>query len=286
MILVTGATGSVGGTVVRELLAQGVAPTAMIRDLRDASKLPAGVEPVQGDFSDPASLRRALRGADAAYLVCGPVPELVELETNFLTACREEGTPNVVLQSALGAGDFPKSFPAWHRRVEDKARAMQIPASILRPNGFMQNIATSFAPSIRAQDRFYDGLGSARISYIDVRDIAVAAARLLRSADGIGKTYELHGPEPIGDAELAARFSEAAGRPIACVSLTLDQMKQGMIASGMPEARATPVVELYEYYLSGRGEGSDQVLRDLIRKPPRTLDAYLREIAPLLGRQN
>ena len=85
--------------------------------------------------------------------------------------------------------------------------------------------------------------------------------------------YELNGPEALSDQELASRISKVAGRPIRYFELSLDQLLKGMVASGMPEARARPVVELYEYYLAGRGEGSDKVLRDLLGRKPRTIDA-------------
>ena len=282
MILITGVTGSVGGAVLAEAMSRGVAGVrAMVRNEKDLAKLPAGVQGVAADFSDPPSLAQALDGVESAYLVCAAVPELVELESNFLMACQKAKTPHVVLQSALGAADFGKSFPAWHRKVEDKAAALNVPVTILRPNGFMQNISAFFSETIRTSDRFFDALGSAKISYIDVRDIAAAAVAAIVQPTLRHKTYELHGPQALSHHELAARISGVAHRKVEYVPLTLEQMLQGMIAAGMPEARARPVVELYEYYLSGKGEGSDQALRSLIGREPRTIDGYLRESAAI-----
>ena len=138
-------------------------------------------------------------------------------------------------------------------------------------------------PSSAAEDAFYDALGPAKISYIDVRDIA-AAAKALVSPDLIGQTFELSGPEAVGTEDLARRISKAAGRPVRGVDLSPEQMKQGMIAAGMPESRATPVVELYDYYRAGRGEASDAALCTLIDGPPRTLDAYLAENASIFAK--
>ena len=88
MILVTGATGSVGGAVLRELLARGAGPLrAVYRDAKDRPALPTGVEAVRADFADPASLDAALAGVESAYLVCAAIPQLVELEAAFLEAC-------------------------------------------------------------------------------------------------------------------------------------------------------------------------------------------------------
>ena len=285
MILVTGASGLVGKAVLSELTALRAGPLrAIYRDQKDRAALPAAVEGVKADFSDAASLDAALKSVTAAYLVCAAIPQLVELETNFLLACQRAKTPHVVIQSALGAADFDKSFPSWHRKVEEKAKSVGIPCTILRPNGFMQNVATYFAGTIKSQDCFYDALGKARIAQIDVRDIAAVVAKALTSPQTIGQVFELNGPEPLSDEELAKRISKAAGRPIRYVELSLEQMLQGMVASGMPEARAKPVVELYEYYLAGKGEGSDKVLRDLLGRSPRTIDAYLAEIAPMFAK--
>lgn len=281
MILVTGASGLVGGAVLNELSEVGAGPLkAIYRGEKDRALLPAGVTAVKADFADAASLDAALKDVKAAYLVCAAIPQLVELETNFLLACQRASTPHVVLQSALGAADFNKSFPSWHREVEEKAKALGVPCTILRPTGFMQNIATYFAGTIKSQDCFYDGLGKARLAHIDVRDIAAVAAKSLLSSGTIGQVYELNGPEALSDEELAGRISKVAGRPIRYVELSLQQMLQGMVSSGMPESRALPIVELYEYYLAGKGEGSDKVLRDLLGRSPSTIDAYLSEIAP------
>ena len=73
----------------------------------------------------------------------------------MIDACKEAGVRHIVLNSALGAGDYPKSFPSWHRKVEDKLNVSGLGYTILRPNGFMQNIVAFHAPSIRAQGAFY-----------------------------------------------------------------------------------------------------------------------------------
>src|SRR5437879_9710428 len=184
----------------------------MYRSKEEASKAPSGCAPVVADYSDKQSLRKALEGVTSAYVVCSPIPQLVELESNMLDACKECGVKHVVLNSALGAGDYGKSFPSWHRRVEDKLKASGMSHTILRPNGFLQNIVTYNAPSIRAQGAFYVAMGDARVSYLDVADIAVVVVKTLQGGVHAGKTYELHGPEAISNQELAKRISKEIGR--------------------------------------------------------------------------
>ncbi|QVL34265.1 NAD(P)H-binding protein [Telmatocola sphagniphila] len=278
MILFSGATGLVGGAVVQELLQLKTKNVrALCRNSKDASKIPTGAEVVYGDFSDLESLEKALSGIDSAYLVCAAIPDLVELESNFLQACKKLGTRHVVIQSALGAADFPKSFPSWHRQVEDIARTLKVPHTILRPNGFLQNIGTYFAPSIRTQDCFYGMIGESRISLVDIRDIALAAALLLSLGSPRNQIFELFGPEALSNQEIAQRISNVTGRNVTYINLSEEQILQGMVGAGIPGWRARAIAELDEYYLSGKGAGSDDVLQKLIGRSPRTLDAYLAE---------
>jgi uncharacterized protein YbjT (DUF2867 family) len=287
MILLTGTTGTVGGAVLAELLAKKAGPLrAMCRSEKDIAGLPAGVTGVRGDFAEPASLSAALNGVDTAFLVCAPVPDLIELETNFLLAAKAAGVKHLVINSALGAEDFPKTFPSWHRKVEDKARELGLPAVFIRPNGFMQNIAAYFAPTITTQDAFYGTIGDAKVSLIDVRDIGAAIANALLDHSTRGKVYEISGTQAFSYTELAAEISKVTGRTIKFVNLTPDQMKGAMVGSGMPEARAVAVLELDEYYRSGKGAASDSALRSLLGgKSPRTLSAYLNEIAGQLAKK-
>src|SRR5260370_31594409 len=146
MILITGASGTVGKAVLAKVARSGEKHRAMYRSKEEAAKAPAGTEAVVADFSDKASLAAALRGVESVYLVCSPIPELVRLEGNAIEASEAAGVRRIVLNSALGAGEYGKSFPSWHRRVEDKLKAAKLAYCILRPNSFLQNGLTYFAP--------------------------------------------------------------------------------------------------------------------------------------------
>jgi len=286
MILITGASGSAGGAVLQAALAAGAPVRAMYRSKEDAAKAPPGVATVLADFADAASLQGALRGIDAVFLVCGPVPQLVELEGNMIAACRQAGVKHIVLNSAFGAGDFAKSFPSWHRQAEQKLQNSRVPHTILRPNGFLQNIATYLAPSIRAQDAFYAAIGDAKISLIDVRDVGAVAAKILLDPHGhAGKIYELHGPEAVSNHTIAERISSVVGRKVSYVALPEEAMRQGMLDAGMPAPFVNAELELEEYYRSGRCAVVDGLVARLLGTPERTLDAYLRENASAFQKQ-
>jgi len=279
MILVTGASGNAGGAVLKEVLNTDRPVKAMYRSPEDAAKASAEVGAVIADFADKPSLGRALEGVDAVYLVCSPVRELVELEGNMVDACQAAGVRHVVLNSALGSGDYAKSFPSWHRKVEDKLRASGLDYTVLRPNSFMQNILTYYAPSIRTQGAFYAAMGNARTSFIDVLDVATVAARTLTSPGHEGKTYELNGPEAITYGEVAEKITRASGRRVQYVDIPDAQQKEALLDQRMPDWLVTALLDLQAYYTGGKGGDVDEVVSTILGRAPRTMDQFLAEFA-------
>lgn len=279
MILITGASGTVGRAVLEQVAKSGQKHRAMYRSKEDAAKAPAGTEAVIADFSDKPSLASALRGVESVYLVCSPIPDLVQLETNVIEASQSAGVQRIVLNSALGAGDHPKSFPSWHRKVEDKLKSTKMKHCILRPNSFLQNVLTYYAPSIRTQGAFYGSYGNARISYLDVRDIAVVAAKALLGGQHDGKTYELNGPEALTCAEVAEKISRHAGISARYVDIPVEAQRKAMLDQGMPAWQVTALLDLQEYYTGGKGGTVDGVLQGLLGRAPITMDQFLKEFA-------
>ena len=279
MILVTGASGTVGRPVLQEVLKTGKPVKAMYRSAEDAQSAPAGVATVVADFADRASLAKALHGIDALYLVCSPIPQLVELEGNVIDACKQAGVAYVLLNSALGAGDYPKSFPSWHRKVEDKLQASGLGYTVLRPNTFMQNIVTYSASSIRALGAFYSAMGDARISFIDVRDIAAAVAKILAEpARHKGKIYELNGPQALNYTEVAELISKFAGRPARFVDIPEEAQRKAMLDLAMPDWQVDALLDLQRYYtLEKKGADITPVLEQILGRPPIRMDQYINE---------
>jgi uncharacterized protein YbjT (DUF2867 family) len=279
MILVTGASGTVGKAVLKEVARSSAKHTAMYRSPDEAAKAPAGTPTVIADFAKKDTLATALRRVDAVYLVCSPIPDLAQLEGNVIDASVAAGVTHIVLSSALGAGDYAKSFPSWHRKVEDKLKGTGISFTILRPNSFHQNVLTYFAPSIRAQNAFSSSMGNARVSFLDVRDIALIASKALAGGERNGKTYELNGPEALTYADVAAKISKHAGRPVQYVDIPLEAQRKAMLDQGMPVWQVDALLELQGYYISGKGGAVDPLLQNLLGRPPITMDHYLAEFA-------
>lgn len=279
MILITGASGTAGREVLRGVAKSGAKHRAMYRSAVEATKAPPGTETVVADFAKQETLAPALRSISSVYLVCGPVPDLVELESNMIDACVKAGVTHVVLNSALGAGDYDRSFPSWHRKVEDKLRRTKLSWTILRPNSFHQNTVTYYAPSIRAQGVFHSSLGNSRMSYIDVRDVAGAVAKTLTGKEHSGKIYELNGPEALTADEVAEKIAKHSGRPVEYVDIPMEAQRKSMLDLRMPEWQVTALLDLQQYYLNGKGGEVDEVLQHLLGRAPIAMDGFLAENA-------
>ena len=279
MILITGATGLVGRAVLMEVARSGEKHRAMYRSHVEAAYAPVASDTVIADYTDRASLDAALHGVESVYLVCSPVPELVQLEGNVIEASQAAGVQRIVLSSALGAGDFEKSFPSWHRKVEDKLKSTKMAHCILRPNSFMQNVLTFYAPSIRAQGAFYGSTGNARTSYVDVRDVAAVAAKALQGGEHDGKTYELNGPEALTCAEVAEKISKLTGIEARYVDIPFEQLGKSMLDQKTPEWQVNALLDLQEFYKAGKGAKVDGVLQGLLGRSPMTMDRFLVEFS-------
>jgi uncharacterized protein YbjT (DUF2867 family) len=279
MYLITGASGTVGKAVLSEVAKSGAKHRAIYRSATEAAKAPAGTSTVIADFAKKETLAPALRDVTSVYLVCSPIPDLIQLESNMIDACIATGVKHIVLNSALGAGDYPKSFPSWHRQVENKLKSANISFTILRPNSFHQNVTTYYAPSIRTQGAFYASMGNARVSYLDVRDIAVVAAKALAGGEHSGTIYELNGPEALSYPELATKISKHAGRPAQYVDIPVDAQRKAMLDQGLPTWQADALLDLQAYYTGGKGGAVDDLLRRLLGRAPITMDQFLAESA-------
>jgi uncharacterized protein YbjT (DUF2867 family) len=259
---------------------------ALYRSEKDAANRPAGVPAAIADFADRSAMMRALEGVDQVFLVCGPVPQLVDLESKAIEACKAAGVQHLVLNSALGAGVFDASFPRWHNQVEKVLAASGLRHSIIRPNSFMQNIVNYYAPTIRTQGAFYSSMGAARVSFIDTRDIGAFVATLFTSPSHQGATYELNGPEALTYAELAEKVSQVTGTPARYVDIPIPQQRQAMLDQGMPSWQVEALIDLQRYYIEGRGGVVDNVFADVVGRQPLRMTQFLREfksafIAPM-----
>jgi len=283
MICVTGAGGTLGSEVLSQLQAAGAPLRAGFHsdDKADAARA-RGVDAVVFDYEDPHSLRDALAGCASLFLLGHNAIDQTELELMAVEAAQSAGVRHVVKQSVMGAQDEDYSLARVHRPVEKAIEASGMAWTFLRPNSFMQNVMTFMSPSIRAESAFYSASGDARISHVDVRDIAAVAVQALLRPEHAGQAYTLTGPEAMSYDALAEALSSAVGRTITHVDLPPHELHYGMTRMGMPDEIADRLVDLERYFRSGRASVVTDDIERVTGRPPRRLADYAREIAPLL----
>ncbi|MFG2840944.1 SDR family oxidoreductase [Streptomyces zaomyceticus] len=231
MILVTGATGNIGSALLKELQARGVGP---LRGLtRDAARavLPAGVETVEGDFAEPASLKPALAGVRSLFLVSrlGPDADLFE-------AARQAGVEHVVLVSSITVQTHPHLGPAGENlAVEQLLKASGMAWTILRPTQFASN-ALMWAASIRAHETVQAPYAETALPTIHPADIAAVARVALTEPGHHGRTYALTGPEPVTARQQVEAIAAALGREVPFAEISRRRAHARMAAVFGPEA--------------------------------------------------
>ena len=212
MLLVTGATGHVGRELVRELDARDAPCRILVRDPARAAGLPERAERVVGDLDDPASLAPALAACRRAVPArAGYRPRA---RRHAIADARAAGVRRVVYLSSYAViGDPVPAMGRWHQQREQLIRASGIPATFLRPTGFMTN-AFDWLPTLRAGGYVLDPVGPGRAALIDPADIAAVAALALTEDGHEGAEYLLSGGEALTVAEQVQILAKATGRDI------------------------------------------------------------------------
>jgi uncharacterized protein YbjT (DUF2867 family) len=210
MILVTGATGNVGGELVRALVRAGEEVRALIRRDADRIRLPVGVEGFVGDLDRPKTLTAALDGARGVHLMSGyrDMP-------GVLAEVRRARVEHVVLQSssATPGGDMGNAVARYHILSEGAVRESGVPWTFLQPNSFMSN-TLQWIPQLRAGDVVHAPFADVRVATIDPYDVAAVAAEALTSRGHEGRQYRLSGPESLLPADRLAVLSRVLGRDL------------------------------------------------------------------------
>jgi uncharacterized protein YbjT (DUF2867 family) len=279
MILITGATGNIGRELVRVLDATGASFRVLTRDPARAASLPPRAERFAGDLEQPATLAAAFAGVERLFLLTPGMG--IDGAANAVAAARAAGVTHIVhLSSSTVLGKPMPAMGAWHHAREEIVRASGIPATFLRPGGFMTN-ALEWAPTIRAGGYVLDPVGPGRYAPIDTNDIAAVAALALTEAGHKGGAIVLTGGEALTIAEQAAILSAAIGRPIEVrPTTTPEEAVRARFPAGAPPALAAAMIEAFARMRTDTiGVMTEDVERLLGRRPGTFADWCARNAA-------
>jgi uncharacterized protein YbjT (DUF2867 family) len=273
MILVTGATGTIGREVVAQLVAAGQKPRVLVRSPEKLKHLEGKIEVVKGDLDDAASLAKAMQGCDKLFLLTAGV-DGPRLEAKAIDAAKAAGIKHVVKLSVLGAEFEAVSFGKWHRASEKKLEASGLQWTFIRPGNFMTN-TLMWSDTIKKDGAIYQPVGNGKYASIDPADIAAVAVKALTADGHAGKAYALTGPESMSTQQMADVLGKALGKPVKHVDVPADAARSGMIAAGLPEGYVNALMELMAVMKAGGTDLVTPVFQELMGRKPTSFDQWV-----------
>lgn len=241
MIVITGASGQLGRLVIEALLHKLPASeiVAAVRSPEKVSDLAArGVQIRHADYSQPATLDTAFKGADKLLLISSSeVGQRVPQHRAVIDAARRAGVKLLAYTSLLHADVSPLGLAAEHQETEALLNASGLPHVILRNGWYTENYAAG-VPAALAHGVLLGSAGTGRIASAARADYAEAAAAVLTLDDQAGRIYELAGDTAYTLTELAAEISAQSGKEIAYKDLPEADYKAILLGAGLPEGLA------------------------------------------------
>ena len=273
-ILVTGATGNVGAPLISQLRALGRRVVAATPSpLADSDDTGSGrAQTRRLDLEDRSTFAGALEGIGRVFLMRPPqISDTKRYLRPFVAAMAAAGVEHVVFLSLMGVN---RAMPHW--QVEQDLRASAVPWTFLRPSFFAQNLGAAYRVDIRDHDRIRLASGRGRASFIDTRDIAAVAAKVLADPTGHqGQAYTLTGPEALDYYRVASMLSATLGRRIDYEPIGLLRYRQELRAQNLPGAFVNVQLLINAVARLGLAARVNDTVSRLIQRPPTTLQTYL-----------
>ena len=289
-IIITGASGHLGRSTAEMVLdrvpaSEVVLTTRRPEELSDFAE--RGAEVRRADFDRPDTLAGAFAGGERLLLIStDAVGSRVPQHRAAIEAARDAGVGHVAYTSYLNpVAENPAVVTPDHRETEEALRESGLAWIALR-NAFYAEYQVPAGAQAVATGRLVHNNGDGRIAYVSREDCAAAAAAVLTGeADSDeGKAYDITGPEPLGQDDVAALLGEVSGRTVEAVAVDDEAFVEGLTAAGLPEPAARAIATygraIREGYL---GEASGAV-ESLTGRPPRSLrevfEAHRGELLP------
>lgn len=277
MIVVTGATGTVGRHVVSLLLEQGASVRAVTRD--SSRVMNQGAEVVQADPTRPETMADAMKGAAALFL---SPPAVGGASAPLLELAGRRGVKKVVMLSSAAVDDTAavqtNPIAALHRTIEESVEASGVDWTFVRPDMFATNTIRFWGAGIRQKRSVRAAFGDAALAPIDERDVAAVAVRALLSDDLVGRHDVITGPESLTQRRLAELIGAAIGQPISFVELSPSEALRELTAVGVPTGTAEALLEMHRRAVDSPTPVSDVPTR-VLGRPAYTFAEWARRHA-------
>jgi uncharacterized protein YbjT (DUF2867 family) len=270
MILVTGATGNIGKELVPQLLAKGEKVRIVTRDPAKVAHLDAKVERLIGDLRDADTVKRAVAGADAVFLVGIIADTTQSADRQLIGESAKAGVKRIAKISARSNG---RGIGQIHFEQEELIRQSGVAWTFLRCGMFMSN-TLGWAPTIKAQGAVYSPFGEGKMAMIAPKDIAAVAALALTETRHEGQIYDLFGAELLTVPEQVAILSRVIGKQVKVVDIAPQQAGERLRATGASDMLAEGLVALWTMVRNGEMQLRNDAVAQITGRPAQDFASF------------
>ena len=277
-ILVTGATGTIGSEVVKQLIEGGHRVRVLVRDPVKAARFGDAVDIAVADLSRPDTLPPAFAGVDVAFVASNGL-DIAALESNAFDAASKAGVKRIVKLSGRHVdAEFMQGTPLARNQNASEARLRQLGVAwtIVRPGFFASNFLLFID---RARGVVALPVGDGKETPTDPRDIAAVIVQALTKPGHDGKIYEITGPDHLSYAEMVQKIAVATGTAVKLVDVPSAAARDGMVAAGVPVTQADGLMAYFKGVRDGSIYPPTSTIAELLGRPPRSFDDWLRDHA-------
>lgn len=281
MIVITGASGQLGCLVIARLL-ETVPASQIIAAVRDPKKVAdlaaKGVQVRQADYSQPATLDGAFKGAERVLLISSSeVGQRLVQHQAVIDAAKRQGVKLLGYTSVLHASESKLGLAEEHRQTEAALARSGVPTVVLRNGWYHENYTAGVAHAL-ANGAHFGSAGEGRISCASRADYAAAAAAVLTSnEDQGGKVYELAGDESYTLSDFAAEIARQSGKSVVYTDLPEADYKAALLQAGLPEFVAQLLADSDAAAAEGALFDDSRQLSQLIGRPTTPLASAIAE---------
>lgn len=281
-VLVSGANGKTGRAVLAALKARGARVKAFVRNAAQSEALLAigAAEVVVGDMLDGGSIIAATRGCDAVVHIGPPMhPDEKLITSHFVQAAIGAGVKRFVYYSVMHP--LRREVPHHARKLDTEEMVIEsgVPYTIVQPIRYMQHLEPIWKDVTANGVHAMPFNTKVKFSVADLLDLAAATARVATEADHLYATYELAGPEPLSQDDMAAIISDVIGKTVTARHVPLDEMAAKAKAAGATDLRIETMRKMNAHYDHSGFLGNANVLRWVLGREPTRFKSYVERLA-------
>lgn len=281
-VLIAGANGRTGRPIIAALSEKGATVRAFIRSEEQSRALQdiGASEFAVGDMGDPDSIGAAIADCDKLVHIGPPMhPSEVEFTDNFIEAARRSGLSHFIYYSVM----HPLRRDVRHHRLkldaEEHLIESGLPYTIVQPCRYMQHLEPIWQKVLSEGTHSMPFDVDKKFSVVDLEDLAEAVAIVATRSGHTFATYELAGPEPLSQRDMAQLISSVTGREVEARATPIEKMKAAAAAKGFSEDKIEQMSIMNEHYDRHGFPGNPHVLRSIIGRDPATFENYVQRLA-------